>query len=988
MSKKVCFFISLAFLLRFSGTIYGQGPLYLDFDDAADVVTEAGFTSFLISDSGSKVNDITIHLAGTLDDRQRNAPTGIEYEDIYRDFIFGNGSPITITLSGLGVNRECEITLYTFDIYSFNYRSADWTANGVYLFTAGFDNNVPPVDANSYAFTGTGYADEYGSMVLTCTQGAGSDSPYAFANALVVIPQGEYVPPGGAHTPQPVNNGEDIPVDVVLGWVPNVNADEHDVYLGTNFSLVNDANRSNPLGVLAVEGHDSNTYDPCGLLKLDTTYYWRVDEVNDPNIWKSAIWNFTTLPYFIMEDFNSCATDTELRDKWKDNATNGTRAFVSVESDIVRDGNSMKYEYKNSSAPYYSETYADIVNLGVDDADWLGMEANALVLYFRGDGNNPIDEQMYVSLTDGDVSPNTTTVMYHSMLDVTIPQWQKWNIPLSQFTDVNLANVARVTIGFGGGGGSGEGKVYFEDIQLDVEAEGSTTASGGVNFDVIYQQLEGFGGAAVYEPGHLTSHPKKEKIYDLLFKELGLEILRIRNTYNYSTDPFNEELAATAEIVAEAREPGRSPDLKTELVPWSPPAYLKSNGDESGGGTLAGGPSSYVYNDYAQWWYDSLLAWEANGVEADFISLQNEPDVETGYDSCFFSPTQNSTYAGYDQAFEAVYNKLYAEMGSSMPEMWAPCTMGFGGSIPYITALINIGQIDNVDGFSHHLYTDGNYDNPDGMITEPGYTMQEYAAAYGYKPLHMTEYVKLNTIPNFDMGMKFAWHIHNCLYYLHSASFFNWTLFRGTYSQGGIVTLSVDDYIIRPQYWFLKAYSHFTDEDWSLLGTSVSGAGSENLRISAFTSPDKTELTIVILNKSKDRTVLTMPNYTLTNSVVYRSGQTLTWAHFGPFTPEMSLPPESITTIHGTIFSNCEEVLSAGYGLTSDIHSDCYVDFKDFGVVAKYWLNTDCASQDDCEGADFEPSDGDVDYFDLGTFVQQWLWCNNPEDPNCTANWW
>ena len=87
------------------------------------------------------------------------------------------------------------------------------------------------------------------------------------------------------------------------------------------------------------------------------------------------------------------------------------------------------------------------------------------------------------------------------MLDVTIPQWHKWNIPISQFVDendVNLANVARVAIGFGDGGGSGAGTVYFEDIMLDAEAEQTTTASGTVRWRTVYQQLEGFGGAAVF----------------------------------------------------------------------------------------------------------------------------------------------------------------------------------------------------------------------------------------------------------------------------------------------------------------------------------------------------------------------------------------------------------------------------------------------------------------------------------------------------------
>lgn len=507
-------------------------------------------------------------------------------------------------------------------------------------------------------------------------------------------------------------------------------------------------------------------------------------------------------------------------------------------------------------------------------------------------------------------------------------------------------------------------------------------AKGTVNYNTVYQQLEGFGGAAVYECPDLTTHTKREEIYDLLFQELGIEILRIRNCYGYDSSSVN----ATKTIIAEAREPGRNPNLKLELVPWSPPGYLKSSGSHNGG-TLAGGPSAYVYDDYADWWYGSLVEWASgtNGIVPDFISIQNEPDWEATYDSCIFNPTEDTNAAGYDQAFEAVYNELYAQMGPNMPEMWAPCTMGFGNSVAYIEALDDIGQLDNVDGFSHHLYSDGDYNNPDGMIAG----MTSYNASYGYKPLHMTEYVKLNTIPNFDMAWRFAWHIYNCLYYEHVTSYFNWTLFRA-YGSGGIVTLnSSSTYIIRPQYWYLKAYARFTGEDWYVLDTSVSG--TTDFRMSAFKNPESNELTVVILNISDGDTPLTsftLNDFTPGSSEVYQSYEDNYWVSLGSFSTPLSLPGRSITTIHFTRLQleDCDEVISGGYGLESDLYEDCYVDFKDFAVVANYWLNTNCASLGDCEGADFEP-DGDVDFFDFGDFALQWLWCDDPEDPSCTPNW-
>jgi hypothetical protein len=49
---------------------------------------------------------------------------------------------------------------------------------------------------------------------------------------------------------------------------------------GPCFDDVNEASRTDPMGVLVSQSQDANTYDPPGLLDIGRTYYWRVDEVN------------------------------------------------------------------------------------------------------------------------------------------------------------------------------------------------------------------------------------------------------------------------------------------------------------------------------------------------------------------------------------------------------------------------------------------------------------------------------------------------------------------------------------------------------------------------------------------------------------------------------------------------------------------------------------------------------------------------------------
>jgi len=98
-----------------------------------------------------------------------------------------------------------------------------------------------------------------------------------------------------AHNPCPESGAKDVPLDVILSWTAGGFAVAHDVYFGTSWDDVNAAAPSVPLGVY--KGVQSaNSYNP-GLVALDTTYYWRVDEVNSTNPespWKGQVWSFET----------------------------------------------------------------------------------------------------------------------------------------------------------------------------------------------------------------------------------------------------------------------------------------------------------------------------------------------------------------------------------------------------------------------------------------------------------------------------------------------------------------------------------------------------------------------------------------------------------------------------------------------------------------------------------------------------------------------
>jgi len=96
-----------------------------------------------------------------------------------------------------------------------------------------------------------------------------------------------------ATNPYPPDGAADMPVSMVLSWTPGIGAIGHDIYLGTVFEDVNDANWFNPLGVYM--GSQKEEFYSVELMP-DMPYFWRIDETgeteSDPQ--KGDVWNFTT----------------------------------------------------------------------------------------------------------------------------------------------------------------------------------------------------------------------------------------------------------------------------------------------------------------------------------------------------------------------------------------------------------------------------------------------------------------------------------------------------------------------------------------------------------------------------------------------------------------------------------------------------------------------------------------------------------------------
>jgi len=282
-----------------------------------------------------------------------------------------------------------------------------------------------------------------------------------------IIPSGALQLPLKAGSPNPYQNAVNVKQTPILSWSPGDYAASHQVYFGTDEEAVRNADTASP-EYKGAKALGSQSYDP-GKLPWDTTYYWRVDEVEaDGTIQKGNVWSFTTANFILVDDFedyNDYPPD-EIFSTWIDGwevPENGSMAGHAdppfAETNIVHGGGqSMPVYYENNFK--YSEITMTLVSV----RDWTEEGVGVLSLWFSGDASNAA-ERMYVNL-------NGIATVYHDNSDAAlIEEWTEWTIDLQEFAaqGVNLANVNTISIGFGDKSSlqaGGSGMVLFDDIRL------------------------------------------------------------------------------------------------------------------------------------------------------------------------------------------------------------------------------------------------------------------------------------------------------------------------------------------------------------------------------------------------------------------------------------------------------------------------------------------------------------------------------------------
>lgn len=201
-----------------------------------------------------------------------------------------------------------------------------------------------------------------------------------------------------------------------------------------------------------------------------------------------------------------------------------------------------------------------------------------------------------------------------------------------------------------------------EDRSPAVDVEGADLPRIWVDPERRFQTIEGFGGAfteaAAVTWQALDAERRAAFLHDCFDVESGhgYTLCRVHiNSCDFSLGNYahvespgdlalesfsiDRDRSALLPFIQAAQQVAKRP-IKLLASPWSPPAWMKTNGQMNHGGTLRDDCRAA----WAQCYVRFIQAYEAEGVPIWGVSVQNEPAATQRWDSCIYSAEEERDF--------------------------------------------------------------------------------------------------------------------------------------------------------------------------------------------------------------------------------------------------------------------------------------------------------------------------------------------------------
>lgn len=178
--------------------------------------------------------------------------------------------------------------------------------------------------------------------------------------------------------------------------------------------------------------------------------------------------------------------------------------------------------------------------------------------------------------------------------------------------------------------------------------------------EVTYQTMRGFGGAFTEAAAHNYAGMSKEKRSELAEAYFGMDGLRYNlgrvhmnscdfalGNYTYIEEGDTElktfsiahDYEQIIPMILDAQAVCGQ-NMQFLMSPWSPPAFMKTNGEMNHGGSL----KKEYYALWAEYFVRFIKAYKSAGIPIRYVTVQNEPMAVQTWDSCIYTAAEESLF--------------------------------------------------------------------------------------------------------------------------------------------------------------------------------------------------------------------------------------------------------------------------------------------------------------------------------------------------------
>ncbi len=377
------------------------------------------------------------------------------------------------------------------------------------------------------------------------------------------------------------------------------------------------------------------------------------------------------------------------------------------------------------------------------------------------------------------------------------------------------------------------------------------------------QTFDGLGAGAIYYEGHITSlaargkNERQEQLYDEMFARVPTRYLQlmIRETHeprNDNGDPYTpafedknfEYCKHTVQIAKAALK--RRPDIQLYATLYTPPPWMKTNNDASGGGEARATLKDGLELELAEYAWAFLAHMRKNGVPVQYLSIANEPDwphTQPGY---------SLSAARHAALFKAVGDYL-DRMAKKYPDVPRPKLVGPntlsapGAAREYVPLLLK--------GAGRHLDVVGSHDyDPRG---DRWGALRRLA---GSRPVWVTEWCARGKDASpgmIDSATRYGVAMHEA--FLGGANVFmayDWVYPARDSGEALIHVKWGSDYALTKPYHLFRQWAEPLKPGMRLVEVAVRGRAAGGVKPTAFLAPDGRALVVHLVNaQGKDAAV-------------------------------------------------------------------------------------------------------------------------------------